>query len=105
MRCTCERESKNGVKAQPKKKSGPDLECYEKIERHEIWIDVGRVNLMWQVWEKTKKNLSVSPISLYNRFYSISKHLIRILTHYIFFNRNNKLFHIYKHNHNKCLIL
>ena len=33
------------IKAQPKKKkkeSGPDLECYERIERHEIWIDVGK---------------------------------------------------------------
>ena len=41
------------------------------------------------------------------KFYSIIKHLIKILTHYIFFNRNkgNILFHIYKHNHNKCLIL
>jgi hypothetical protein len=39
------------------------------------------------------------------KFYSIIKHLIRILTYYIFFNRNNILFHIYKHNHNKCLIL
>jgi hypothetical protein len=28
---------------------------------------VGRVNLTWQVLEKTKKNLSASPISLYNR--------------------------------------
>ena len=37
------------IKAQPKKKrkkeSGPDLECYERVERHEIWIDVGKVNL------------------------------------------------------------
>ena len=39
------------------------------------------------------------------KFYSIIKHLIRILTYYIFFNRNNILFNIYKHNHNKCLIL
>ena len=46
-----------------------DLECYERIERHEIWNDLGWVNLTWQVWEKTKKNLSASPISLYNRFY------------------------------------
>jgi hypothetical protein len=31
------------IKAQPKKKeSGPDLECYERVERHEIWIDVGK---------------------------------------------------------------
>ena len=36
-------------------------------------------------------------------FYSIIKHLIRILTHYIFFNRNNILFHIYKHNHIRIL--
>jgi hypothetical protein len=28
------------IKAQSKKKkSGPDLECYEGVERHEIWID------------------------------------------------------------------
>jgi hypothetical protein len=35
------------IKAQPKKKkkSGLDLECYEGVERHEIWIDVRRVNL------------------------------------------------------------
>jgi hypothetical protein len=57
-----------------KKKSGPDLECYERIERHEIWIDMGRVNLTWQVREKTKKNLSASPISLYNRYtFTLSK--------------------------------
>ena len=58
------------IKSQPKKKeSGPDLECYERVERHEIWIDVGRVNLTWQLLEKTKKkNLSASPISLYNRW-------------------------------------
>ncbi len=58
------------IKAQPqkkKKKSGLDLECYERVERHEIWIDVGKVNLTWQVLEKTKKNLLASPISLYNR--------------------------------------
>ena len=54
---------------QPKnKESGPDLECYERVERHKFWIDVGKVNLTWQVLEKTKKNLSASPISLYNRF-------------------------------------
>jgi hypothetical protein len=58
------------IKAQQnKKESGSDLECYERIERHEIWNDVGRVNLTWQVWEKTKKNLSASPISLYNRYH------------------------------------
>ena len=27
-----------------------------------------RVNLTWQVWEKTKKNLSASPNRLYNRY-------------------------------------
>ena len=54
------------IKVQPKKKkSGPDLKCYERVERHEIWIDLERVNLMWQVLKKTKKNLSASPISLY----------------------------------------
>jgi hypothetical protein len=53
------------IKAQPpKKKSGLDLECYERVERHKIWIDVGRVNLTWQLLEKTKKNLSASLISL-----------------------------------------
>jgi hypothetical protein len=36
-----------------------------RFERYGIWIDLGRVNLMWQVLEKTKKNLSASPISLY----------------------------------------
>ena len=56
------------IKAQPKKKeSGPDVKCYERVERHEIWIDVRKVNLTWQVLEKTKKNVSASPISLYNR--------------------------------------
>jgi hypothetical protein len=34
------------IKAQPKKKkkkkSWLDLECYERVERHEIWIDVGK---------------------------------------------------------------
>jgi hypothetical protein len=34
-------------------------------------------------------------------FYSIVKPSIRILTHHIFFNRKNILFHISKHNHNK----
>ena len=49
------------IKAQPKKKkkeSGPDLKCYERVETHEIWIDLGRVKLMWQVLEKTKKKIS-----------------------------------------------
>ena len=39
------------------------------------------------------------------KFHSIIKHLIKIWTHYIFFNINNILFHIYKRNHSKCLIL
>ena len=31
------------IKAQSKKKeSGLDLKCYEGVERHEIWIDVGK---------------------------------------------------------------
>ena len=46
---------------------GKDDMDYERVERHEVWIDLRRVNLTWQVLEKTKKNLSASPISLYNR--------------------------------------
>jgi hypothetical protein len=38
------------------------------------------------------------------KFYSIIKHLIKILTHYIFFNINNIIFHIYKYNHDKGII-
>ena len=39
------------------------------------------------------------------KFYSIIKPCIKILTHHIFFNRKNILSHIYKHNHNKYLII
>ena len=58
------------IKAQPKKKkkSGPDLECYERVERHEIWIDVGKVNLTWQVLEKTINTLT-SHFSFYKTSY------------------------------------
>ena len=53
------------VRQPQKKKSGLDLKCYERNERHEIWIDVRRVNLTWQVWEKTKKNLFVTEYNPY----------------------------------------
>ena len=34
---------------------GKDDMDYERVERHEVWIDLRTVNLMWQVLEKTKK--------------------------------------------------
>ena len=68
MRERIKRERIISLKQLKNKESGSDLECYERVERHKIWIDVGKINLTWQVLEKTKKNLSASPISLYNRF-------------------------------------
>jgi hypothetical protein len=45
--------------AQKKKKSGPELECYERIERLEIWIDVrkGKSDVA-SLGEDKKKSLS-----------------------------------------------
>ena len=33
------------------------------------------------------------------------KPFIKILTYHIYFNRKNILFHIFKHNYNKCLLV
>ena len=56
------------IKAQPKKKKKKrwaDLECYERVETHEIWIDVGKSKFDVAAFGEDKKNLSASPISLY----------------------------------------
>ena len=40
------------------------------------------VNPTWQVWEKTKKNLSASPISLYNRLSKLYPKILSKLSLY-----------------------
>ena len=47
------------IKAQPKKKkkkNGSDLECYERIEKHEIWIDGGKSKFDVTAFGEDKKN-------------------------------------------------
>jgi hypothetical protein len=50
------------IKAQSKKKkSGPDLECYEGVERHEIWIDgKSKSNVAGFREDKKKKKKKIS---------------------------------------------